>query len=60
MIFQSTIRLFSGYFKKVPWKISSTRKRHIRERLKNVENTLNILNDVGIPIRSLDLANMTP
>lgn len=60
MIFQSTMRFFSGYLRKVPWKISSTRKRHIRERLKNVENNLNLLNDVGIPMKSLDRANMIP
>lgn len=39
--------------RKTPYKMSQSRKRHIRERLKNVENTLNILNSLGIKMKAL-------
>ena len=46
-------------YRKIPYKLSPTRKRHIRERLKNVQNTMDILNSLNVPMRSLDIANMT-
>lgn len=33
--------------------MSQSRKRHVRERLKNVEHTLDVLNSVGIPLKAL-------
>lgn len=39
--------------RKLPYKMSQSRKRHIRERLKNVEHTLDVLNSVGMPLKAL-------
>lgn len=33
--------------------MSLSRKRHVRERLRNVENTLNILNGLGVHMKAL-------
>lgn len=40
-------------YRKVPYKLSSSRKRGIRERLKNVESILNLLNLTGIKSNAL-------
>ena len=40
-------------FRKVPYKLSSSRKRGIRGRLKNVENILNLLNSTRIKSTAL-------
>lgn len=42
-------------FRKVPYKLSQSRKRGIRERLRNVESVLNLLNSTGIKLNSLVL-----
>ena len=39
--------------RKLPYKMSQTRKRHVRERLKNVEDTLNLLNNLGLQMKAL-------
>lgn len=39
--------------------MSQSRKRHIRERLKNVEKTVNILNGLGLKLKSLVLQIFT-
>ena len=39
--------------RKIPYKLSSSRKRRIRDRLKNVENILNVLNSTGIKLNAL-------
>lgn len=39
--------------RKIPYKMSQSRKRHVRERLRNVENTLNILNGLGVQLKAL-------
>lgn len=41
------------YFRKVPYKLSASRKRGVRERLKNVESVLNLLNSTGIKLNAL-------
>ena len=40
-------------YRKVPFKLSSSRKRGIRDRLKNVECVINIINSTGIKMKSL-------
>jgi hypothetical protein len=41
------------FIRKVPYKLSRERKRGIRERLRNVEKVINILNTTGIRTQSL-------
>lgn len=48
------------FLRKVPFKLSSTRKARIRKRLKRVEQNLQVLNSVGIQCHALEEANKLP
>ena len=53
MVLLELIIIIYLVIRKVPYKLSSSRKRGIRERLKNAEKIIDLLNSTGINTKSL-------
>ncbi|KAI9225948.1 MAG: mitochondrial ribosomal protein L31-domain-containing protein [Piptocephalis tieghemiana] len=51
--FRPSLTSFSGLLWKSPWRMSQTRKRNVRKRLKEVDNVIDVLMSSRIRCRAL-------
>ncbi|EOR01656.1 hypothetical protein J056_003892 [Wallemia ichthyophaga EXF-994] len=58
-MFSTSVNL-GGLVRKIPWRLSSTRKFRVRERLRDVDENIQAIKDSGVQFRQLDVASGLP